>query len=268
MKLGIVGHGFVGSAINQGFTKDCKKFIVDPKYFQNNRIKDLIEFKPEATFVSVPTPSTESGEADTDTLFDVCRQLNAYKNHLVIIKSTVPAYKLENIIQECVDLRIVYNPEFLTEKNYIEDFRNPAMHVFGGQLNNTEQVEEIYKKHSVCNTCPVFHTDIKTASLVKYAINSFLATKVTFFNELYDVYKAAGGTDFKQLTNIISSDPRIGDSHMKVPGNDGQRGYAGSCFPKDTNALAYFAREILNTPFTQLETSIEINEQLRKLQNQ
>jgi UDP-glucose 6-dehydrogenase len=78
------------------------------------------------------------------------------------------------------------------------------------------------------------------------------------------VLKAARGTDWNTFTNIIAHDPRIGGTHMKVPGHDGQRGYAGSCFPKDTAALAYFAREILNTPFTQLETSIEINEKLRK----
>ena len=66
------------------------------------------------------------------------------------------------------------------------------------------------------------------------------------------------------FTKKIAHDPRMGNTHLKVPGNDGQRGYAGSCFPKDTNALAWFAREILNTPFTQLETSIKINETLRK----
>ena len=82
--------------------------------------------------------------------------------------------------------------------------------------------------------------------------------------EMYDVLKAAKGTDWKTFTKIIAHDPRIGKTHMRVPGNDGQRGYAGSCFPKDTSALAWFAREILNTPFTQLETSIKINDTLRK----
>jgi UDPglucose 6-dehydrogenase len=100
--------------------------------------------------------------------------------------------------------------------------------------------------------------------MVKYCINSFLATKVTFMNEMYDVLKSAKGADWQTFTKIIAHDPRIGKTHMRVPGNDGQRGYAGSCFPKDTNALAWFAREILNTPFTQLETSIDINEKLRK----
>ena len=83
-------------------------------------------------------------------------------------------------------------------------------------------------------------------------------------NEMYDVLRAAGGCDWKSFIEIIQNDPRIGRSHLKVPGNDGMRGYAGSCFPKDTNALAWFAREILNTPFTQLETSIKINDKLRK----
>jgi UDP-glucose 6-dehydrogenase len=80
---------------------------------------------------------------------------------------------------------------------------------------------------------------------------------------MYDVLKAARGTDWNTFSKIIATDPRIGSTHLKVPGNDGMRGYAGSCFPKDTAALAYFAREILNTPFTQLETSIEINNKLR-----
>jgi UDPglucose 6-dehydrogenase len=264
MKLGIVGHGFVGTAVDHGFTRDVKKFIVDPKHNSTNTIEDLIKFQPHATFIAVPTPQLESGECNTSILEDVLQQLNRSKGLLVIIKSTVPAYKLEKIKQECIDLRIVYNPEFLTEKNYINDFVNPPMHVFGGAMADTDTVEKLYKEHSNCRECPVFKTDIVTASMVKYCINSFLATKVTFMNEMYDVLKKARGTDWNTFAEIIKTDPRIGDTHMRVPGNDGQRGYAGSCFPKDTNALAWFAREILNTPFTQLETSIAINDRLRK----
>ena len=266
MKLGIVGHGFVGSAVSHGFTKELDKFIVDPKYFSQNTINDLIEFKPDATFVAVPTPQLETGECNTEILESVLKDLNRIKNHLVIIKSTVPAYKLQSIQEECIDLRIVYNPEFLTEKNYLEDFVNPPMHVIGGRDSDATEVENLYAKHSTCKPCPVFKTDIVTASMVKYCMNSFLATKVTFMNEMYDVLRAAGGSDWQTFTKIIENDPRIGKSHMKVPGTDGMRGYAGSCFPKDTSALAWFAREILNTPFTQLETSIKINDKLRKKQ--
>jgi UDPglucose 6-dehydrogenase len=264
MKLGIVGHGFVGTAVDHGFTRDIQKFIVDPKHNSTNTIEDLIKFKPDAVFVAVPTPQSESGECNTDILEGVMQQLNASKGLLVIVKSTVPAYKLQKIQEECINIRIVYNPEFLTEKNYIDDFVNPAMHVFGGTNADTDAVEKLYLEHSDCKECPVYKTDLITASMVKYCINSFLATKVTFMNEMYDVLKAARGADWNTFTKIIANDPRIGSSHMRVPGNDGQRGYAGSCFPKDTAALAWFAREILNTQFTQLETSIKINDTLRK----
>jgi UDPglucose 6-dehydrogenase len=212
----------------------------------------------------VPTPQQESGECNTDILEGVMQQLNNSKGLLVIVKSTVPAYKLQKIQEECINIRIVYNPEFLTEKNYINDFVNPPMHVFGGINADPDAVEKLYIEHSDCKECPVYKTDIVTASMVKYCINSFLATKVTFMNEMYDVLRAARGADWNTFTKIIANDPRIGNSHMKVPGNDGQRGYAGSCFPKDTAALAWFAREILNTQFTQLETSIKINDTLRK----
>ena len=264
MKLGIVGHGFVGTAVDHGFTKDVQKFIVDPKHNSTNTIAALIAFRPAAVFVAVPTPQLETGECNTEILEGVMLQLNKSKGLLVIVKSTVPAYKLQKIQDECINLRIVYNPEFLTEKNYIDDFVNPPMHVFGGVNADTDSVEKLYKEHSGCAECPVYKTDIVTASMVKYCINGLLATKVTFMNEMYDILKAAKGTDWKTFTEIISNDPRVGKTHMKVPGNDGQRGYAGSCFPKDTNALAWFAREILNTPFTQLETSIKINDALRK----
>jgi len=264
MKLGIIGHGFVGSAVNQGFTKNVKKYIIDPNKNSGNTIEKLIEFKPDAVFVAVPTPQLQSGECNTTIIDSVLQELNQAKNLLVIVKSTVPAYKLQSIKEECINLRIVYNPEFLTEKKYIEDFRKPKMQIFGGIIQDTEQVEQLYKEHSVCEPCPVFHTDLVTASMAKYCINSFLATKVTFMNEMYDVLRAAGGTEWAEFVKIITQDPRIGKSHMRVPGNDGVRGYAGSCFPKDTAALAWFAKEILNTPFTQLETSIKINDTLRK----
>lgn len=262
MRLGIVGHGFVGTAVDHGFTRDVQKFIVDPKH-NNNSIQDLIIFEPDATFVCVPTPQSDNGECDSSILFKVFDELNHY-NHLVILKSTVPSYVIEKMIKQFTNLRIVYNPEFLTEKNYINDFCNPSMHIFGGQSYDTDRVEKLYKDHSICKPCPIFKTDVITASMVKYCINSFLATKVTFMNEMYDVLKSAGGSDWDKFISIISSDPRIGNSHLKVPGNDGQRGYAGSCFPKDTSALAYFAREVLKTPFTQLEKTIDINKNLRK----
>jgi UDPglucose 6-dehydrogenase len=145
MKLGIVGHGFVGTAVDHGFTRDVQKFIVDPKHNSTNTIEDLIKFNPDAIFVAVPTPQLESGECNTEILEGVMQQLNKAKGSLVIVKSTVPSYKLEQIKEQCVDIRIVYNPEFLTEKNYINDFVNPLMHVFGGVNADTDAVEKLYR---------------------------------------------------------------------------------------------------------------------------
>ena len=145
-KDGVIKWGFVGSAVNQGFTRDVKKFIVDPKYFRENTTKDLAKFKPDVTFVCVPTPQSESGECNTELLAQVMQDLNRIKGHLVVVKSTVPAYKLKEITEQCIDLKIVLNPEFLTEKNYIKDFQNPTMLLLGGDRTDTNRVEEIYKK--------------------------------------------------------------------------------------------------------------------------
>jgi UDP-glucose 6-dehydrogenase len=169
MKLGIVGHGFVGKAVDHGFTRGCAKFIVDPKN-NTNTLAQLTEIQPAATFVCVPTPQQSSGEADVSILDAVCGELNRTAQ-LVIIKSTVPGYVLERLRDTHNNLRLVYNPEFLTEKNYIQDFVNPAMQIFGGERGDTEAVDRLYREHSICKRAPVYHTDLKSASLVKYAIN-------------------------------------------------------------------------------------------------
>ena len=110
MKLGIVGHGFVGTAVDHGFTKNVQKFIVDPKHNSTNTIEDLIAFRPDATFVAVPTPQLETGECNTAILETVMQQLNNSKGLLVIVKSTVPAYKIQSIQEH--DKVIVVRSEF------------------------------------------------------------------------------------------------------------------------------------------------------------
>ena len=96
MKLGIVGHGFVGTAVDHGFTKGVQKFIVDPKHNSNYTIEDLIQFSPDAVFVAVPTPQLESGECNTEILEGVMQQLNNSKGLLVIVKSTVQHKKFKS----------------------------------------------------------------------------------------------------------------------------------------------------------------------------
>jgi UDPglucose 6-dehydrogenase len=108
-----------------------------------------------------------------------------------------------------------------------------------------------------------FHCTPTEACTVKYAINSFLATKVTFFNQLLDICDA-NGSDFSIVRQIITHDTRIGNSHTLVPGINGERGFGGHCFPKDTEAFIRYARTTLDTPFDLLESAVEYNKKVRK----
>lgn len=264
MKIAIIGFGFVGSAIAKAFTKNIDKFILDPKHFPDKTIKDLIEFKPDASFIAVPTPEAEDGSCDATILKQIIQDLNQIKNHLVIIKSTIPINVLQAIQQNYSNLRIIFTPEFLTEQNSFDDFCNPPMHIFGGNEKDASIVEQLYLNHSICSPCPIFKTSMAIASLVKYCINSFLASKVIFMNEFYNIFQKSGEQNWDLFTKILATDQRIGNSHLKVPGKNKEKGYGGKCFPKDTKALAFYAKKILNTPFQQLEKTIEINKQLRK----
>ena len=152
------------------------------------------------------------------------------------------------------------NWEFLTEKNALDDFINPPMHVFGGEKNATKKLEEIYKEHSRCKPCQVFHMTALEASFVKYGINSFLATKVLWMNQFQDICDN-NHAKYNVVANAIGSDPRIGHSHMQVPGPDGRKGFGGACFPKDTKAFSHFAEG----QFKVLDTVIEENNFYRSM---
>jgi UDPglucose 6-dehydrogenase len=255
MKLLIVGHGFVGKAVSYGFTHpEVEHTIIDPKY--GNSVVDINIEDYDATFVCVPTPMNADGSIDSNILDSVLNTLNAnYRDRKkpIIIKSTVTP----DIIKKHSGHGIVYNPEFLREKTALEDFISPEFHVFGGFSYDTLLVEQLYEDYSICMRCPTYHMSFTEASLVKYAINSFLATKVTFFNQLYDV-ALENNTNFNKIVNAISADSRIGTSHMRVPGFDYKRGFGGACFPKDTAALVAFTDKM-----TLLESVVSINNDYR-----
>ena len=121
---------------------------------------------------------------------------------------------------------------------------------------------ELYNNHSDCKITDVHETDIISASLVKYSINTFLASKVIFFNQLYDISKAlAPNIKWDEFITMINSDNRIGESHMDVPGHDGRLGFGGACFPKDINAFIKFAKENkinMNILEAALKTNLEV----------
>lgn len=258
LNLAIVGHGFVGAAVDYGFPDNrCNKTIIDPKY--GTHISDLVDQSIDVTFVCVPTPMKDDGSIDASILADCVYETLEYTDGLVVIKSTVLLDIVEDLTSgQC---RVIYNPEFLTEKHAKLDFVNPPMHVFGGQKEQTIQLETIYEIYSSCEKCPVYHMSATEASFVKYGMNTFLSTKVLFFNQLFDLI-GHQGADFETVRNAISTDPRIGSSHTQVPGHDGRKGFGGSCFIKDSVAMIRYA-QTANLPFTVLEEVARKNQDYR-----
>jgi UDPglucose 6-dehydrogenase len=264
MKIGIIGFGFVGKALSYGINDDVEQFKVDPKL--NTKIQDLILFNPELVFISVPTPMNDDGTQDISILKKVFKELNEQKNKFqIVIKSTILPSSLADLSK--INNNFVLNPEFLREKYANEDFINSSTIIFGGEKTISEKVSDFYKKHTKCVNQNHIFTDIISASLIKYSINSFLATKVIFFNELHKIFNISGSNDnWKNFVKAISTDKRIGSSHMDVPGHDLRLGFGGPCFPKDTRALYEYSKEI-DSEFKLLLKAIEINNSMRSEYN-
>lgn len=227
--VGIVGFGFVGKAVHAAFENS---FAVDP--ILGTTIDDLLQKKPEVIFVCVPTPMGKDGVADTSIVESVFEKLMSFKG-IPVLKSTVVPSVVQKL--EKMHPRFVYNPEFLTEANAMQDFLNPKMHVFGGNKKDTKKLAKFYDERSQCLPAKEVHFVSPTeAALIKYGVNSFLALKVMFMNQWYDLCESVGA-DYRTVANGIGTDPRITKAHTMVPGPDGRRGTAGACFAKDIPAI-------------------------------
>lgn len=253
--IAIVGHGYVGKAVAHAFdTNRVKQHIIDPIY--DTHLGNLfMKVKLDVGFVCVPTPMGKDGSIDSSIVEEVVEDLARFEC-MIVVKSTITPAVVEKLSSRYDNF--IYNPEFLTEKNAIEDFINPPMHVFGGNCEYTAKLEKIYSNHSQCKPCPAYHMTAMEASFVKYGINSFLATKVLWFNQFKDIIDEAGGK-YNVIVNAIGSDPRIGHSHTQVPGHDGRKGFGGACFPKDTKAFSKYAKGA----FTVLDEVINVNNDYR-----
>mgnify|MGYP000988594202 len=141
MKVAIVGHGFVGKAVDYAIQHpQVEKMIIDPHY--GNSVKDLSEFGPEFTFVSVPTPMGKKGQIDCSIVYDVMNYLKQNTTGQLVIKSTIVPKDIKKLTSGFRKENIIYNPEFLTEKNANEDFINPSMHIFGGSIKATNNLQK------------------------------------------------------------------------------------------------------------------------------
>lgn len=238
-KIAIIGYGFVGKAVEIGFRNPENDIMIVDPYKGYANLDDMEHYNPDYTFVCVPTPMGKDGNIDATIIKEVVGRLQNMACGVVIIKSTVTPDLAEEL---CKYKRFVYNPEFLTERNAMNDFLSPQFHVIGGRPEFTKKVKNLYQYNSNCNPAPFYYMSAVEASLVKYGINTFLAMKVVWFNQWKELTDSLGAR-YNVVSNAIGSDSRIGHSHTKVPGFDGKKGYGGSCFPKDTNAIWNFGQD-------------------------
>jgi len=216
----------------------------------------------DAVFIAVGTPSRRGdGHADLTYVYaaaeEIAKELKDYS--VVVTKSTVPvgtSREVKNVIKKLrpdLQFDVASNPEFLREGSAIDDFMRPDRVVIGTDSQRAVDVlVELYRPLYLSET-PIIKTELETAELIKYAANSFLATKITFINEFASLCEKVGA-DVQDVARAIGLDGRIGNKFLHAG-----PGYGGSCFPKDTMALVETARDV-DAPVRIVETVIEINE--------
>lgn len=238
-KLGIIGLGYVGTAIKENCDPIIPLCLIDPDH--NKKTTGTYDeiMKCNGIFVCVPSPSLQDGTCDSSILEEVLSKLETY-NGVIISKTTITPDIYKNLQNKYPNL--IYCPEFLTERNCVQEYAQQNWIIVGGKIEayqrEAARLISLTKKITTIEYC-----SIEEAALVKYTINSFLATKVIFMNEMFALSSKLG-LDWQIMKQLLSLDTRIGKSHLSVPGPDGQFGFGGSCFPKDTSALLSYARHL------------------------
>jgi UDPglucose 6-dehydrogenase len=294
MKLSIIGTGYVGLVTGTCFAEmghdvtcididaskvermkrgECPIFEPGLETLMKNNIDDgRLHFsnnyesvsKAKAVFLAVGTPSSDDGQADLKYVFSACDSIAPFlvDGSIVVVKSTVPVGTGDKVREHLSSKTnkkffVVNNPEFLKEGSAVEDFMKPERIIIGSREAEAAAVlDELYEafNRQVKRT---IHMSNISAEMTKYAANCFLATKISFMNEVARLCDLVGA-DVEEVRHGISTDSRIG-SQFLYPGP----GYGGSCFPKDVKALAFTARE-LGSKFKIVETVEEVNQEQKK----
>jgi UDPglucose 6-dehydrogenase len=281
MSIAVIGQGFVGGSLTTVFAEKGETVYVydkagksvhggTPSFTReiNGQIEtitpsSIAQFAKmcESTpgfsgvyFVCVPTPMNKDGSADLRIVDDVLTVLSSapynsdYSERIAVIKSTVPPGSTEKWNSQFNDtgLHVIFNPEFLTESNALNDMRNQTRIILGGPRPWINAVKHIYQRNFP--NIPIVKTSATTAEMVKYFTNIQLAMRVILSCELWQVCNAldANGLniDYDKVVEYARLDKRLGDSHMSVPGSDGIPGARGHCFPKDLNAMIFLAKSL------------------------
>ena len=248
-KIGIIGKGFVGSAVDFGFSAqtgcDAEVRIYDKDKTKSTHTLDDTINNSEIIFLSVPTPSNPDGSMHLGILESALTDISSIhngKDNVILIRSTVTPGTTQKLQNKFTKLNLVFNPEFLTERSAKFDFINQSRVILGGQPVHTGKVAELYKWR-FGESMPCIETNFETAEMIKYMNNCFFATKVSFLNEMRTVADKCG-VDWDMAVEGFVRDGRIGHSHLNVPGPDGKFGFGGSCFPKDVQAMIDFGKTL------------------------
>ena len=243
--IGIIGKGFVGNAVAHGFSSgagyEANIFIHDknPDLSQHS-LEEVID-NSDFIFISVPTPSNKDGSINLDIVDNVLNEVSKYdskNNPIILLRSTIVPGTSRKIQEKYKNLKLVFNPEFLTERSAIFDFLSQTRYVLGGRTEDTKKVADLYRNR-FGKSITIIETNFESAELIKYVSNCFFATKVAFMNEMKLISDKVDA-DWETVVEGFVRDGRVGHSHINVPGPDGKFGFGGSCFPKDIQAMIKF----------------------------
>ena len=268
-KIGIFGNGFVGSAVQFGFSPstgcDCEVRVYDKNPLKSvDTIEDTVN-KSDFIFLSVPTPSNKDGSMNLDIVEQALQdisEVNERDDNVVLLRSTVVPGTTRKLQSKYTKLNIVFNPEFLTERSAKYDFINQSRIIVGGGEGHAFEVgatADLFRWR-FGDSVSIIETDWETAELIKYMSNCFFTTKISFLNEMYQIAEKCE-VDWTTALDGFFRDGRVGHSHMNVPGPDGKFGFGGSCFPKDIQAIIQFGESLgldMNTLKGVWNTNLEV----------
>ena len=268
-KIGIFGNGFVGSAVQFGFSPstgcDCEVRVYDKDPLKSvDTIEETVN-KSDFIFLSVPTPSNKDGSMNLDIVEQALQdisEVNERDDNVVLLRSTVVPGTTRKLQSKYTKLNIVFNPEFLTERSAKYDFINQSRIIVGGGEGHAFEVgatADLFRWR-FGDSVSIIETDWETAELIKYMSNCFFTTKISYMNEMYQIANKCEA-DWEVVLDGFFRDGRVGHSHMNVPGHDGKFGFGGSCFPKDIQAILHFGESLglnLNTIKGAWKTNLEV----------
>ncbi len=244
MRIGVVGQGYVGTAVKTVFEKFYHTSTFDLNGECSCKNLDELVSESDIIFICLPTPMKKNGSCDISIVQETVEKINKtsdLNNKIIAIKSTVPPGTTEKLNKDCNNISVLFNPEFLTEANFIEDFKNQNRIIIGGDRPESTTLRQVYSL--VFPHARIVKTSSKIAEMVKYLTNTFLATKVSFSNDMKLLCDDLD-IDYDKVVEYSIYDERLGKSHWAVPGPDGKLGFGGSCFPKDLNAILYLSKSM------------------------